>query len=106
MCCECEDQIPQDPYAVGLKLRDVTVGHVPRTTLCICTLFLRRGGTIITTVIGPRQYSSDLPPGALELPCGYKFTGERALAEKVCQLFLNDNDGVSEIEGNYFNLSK
>ena len=28
--CECKDRNPQDPYAVGLKLHDATVGHVPR----------------------------------------------------------------------------
>ena len=101
----CEDRNPQDPHAVGLKLRDATVGHVPHTISCIFMLFLRRGGTIIATVIGPRQCSRDLPQGGLELPCRCKFTGERTLAEKTRQLLLNDNDGVSEIEGNYFNLS-
>ena len=43
VCCEREDRNPQDPYAVGLKKDDTTVGHVPRTISCICTLFLRCG---------------------------------------------------------------
>ena len=63
--CEREDRNPQDPYAVGLKKDGTTVGHVPRTISCICTLFLRRGGVIEATVTGPRQYSQDL----LLLPC-------------------------------------
>ena len=63
--CEREDRNPQDPYAVGLKKDGTTVGHVPRTISCICTLLLRRGSVIEATVTGPRQYSQDLPL----LPC-------------------------------------
>ena len=37
--------------------------------------------------------------GCLELPCTYRFNGEKILAKKVHQLLLNDNDGVSEMEG-------
>ena len=42
--CEREDRNPQDPYAVGLKKDGNTVGHVPCTITCICTLLLRHGG--------------------------------------------------------------
>ena len=96
--CEREDRNPQDPYAVGLKKDGTTVGHVPRTISCICTLLLRRGGVIEATVTGP-QYSQDLPQGGLELPCTYRFTGEETLAKKARQLLLDEHDGVSELEG-------
>ena len=34
----------------------------------MCSLFLRRGGTIGCTVTGQRKYSADLPQGGLEIP--------------------------------------
>ena len=55
--CECEDRNYKDPYAVGVKKVGTTVGHVPRVTSCICTLFLRCGGVIKATVTGAIQYS-------------------------------------------------
>ena len=61
VCCQCEDRNPQDPYAVAVKKDDTTFGHVPRTILCICMLFLKREGTINAIVTCPRQYSHDLP---------------------------------------------
>jgi len=39
------------PFAVALKKAGTgTVGHIPRTTSCICTLFLRQGDTIESNV--------------------------------------------------------
>ena len=67
--CEREARNPRDPYAVGLRKDSVTVGHVPRSISCICTLFLRQGGIIVSTVTGSRKHSDDLPQGGLELPC-------------------------------------
>jgi len=61
-----------DPYAVAVKksiggeLR--VVGHLPRIISAICSLFIRRGGSILCTVSGSRRYSSDLPQGGLEIP--------------------------------------
>ena len=40
----------------------------------ICSIFIRRGGSIACRVTGHRQYSSDLPQGGLELPCILTFT--------------------------------
>jgi len=59
--CECEERNAHDPFAVTLKKAGTgTVGHVPRTISCICTLFLRQGGAIEATVTGPQRYSPDL----------------------------------------------
>ena len=37
--CERENRNPQGPYAVDVKEVGITVGHVLRVILCICTLF-------------------------------------------------------------------
>ena len=50
-----------------------TVGHVPRKISAICSIFIRRGGSILCIVKGSRRYSSDLPQGGLEIPCTLEF---------------------------------
>ena len=46
--CECKERNNHDPYVVALKKAGIeTVGHVPRTISCICTLFLRQGDVIV-----------------------------------------------------------
>ena len=68
--------------------------------LCICTLFLRRGGIIKSTVTGPRRHLDDLPQVGLELPCTYQqFIGPENIAKKARQLLLHEQDGVSELQG-------
>ena len=89
MNCEHEPGNHEDPYTVAIKKDDRVVGHVPRNISCVSTLFTRRGGSIVSSVSGPRRYSDDLPQGGLELPCVYKFTGPSNLAEKV-QKILKD----------------
>ena len=37
--CERKVKNSQNPYAVGLREYDTTVGHVLRVISCICTLF-------------------------------------------------------------------
>ena len=44
--CEREEGNTQDRYAVAIKLSGDTVGHVPRSISTLCSLFIRRGGTI------------------------------------------------------------
>ena len=39
----------------------------------MCSVFIRRGGSITCTVNGSRRYSADLPQGGLELPCKLMF---------------------------------
>ena len=50
-----------------------TVGHVPRNISSICSIF----GSILCMVKGPRQYSSDLPQGGLEIPCTLEFVSHK-----------------------------
>ena len=64
----------KDRYAVAVIKDGVIIGHLPRKVSRVCSLFLRRGGSIQCTVVGRRRYSSDLPQGGLEIPCCLIFT--------------------------------
>ena len=74
---ECGREITnnQDRYAVAVKRNRTIVGHLSQKITCVCSLLLRRGGSISCQVMGGRQYSSDLPQGGLEIPCTLMFNG-------------------------------
>ena len=55
-----------DLFAVAVMKSVQPVGHIPKK---VCSIFIRRGGTISCQVTGSRQYSQDLPQGGLEVPC-------------------------------------
>ena len=100
--CEREERNAHDPFAVALKKTGTgTVGHVPHTISCICTLFLRQGGVIAATVTGPQRYSADLEKGGLEIPCTYRFTGGQNSVKKAHHRLNAEQDGLGEIEGTY-----
>lgn len=75
-----------DPYDVSVKKDAIIVAHVPKNILCICSLFLRRGGSIDCEVTGSRQYSADLAQGGLEIPCKLIFVKEVKEVQKVQRL--------------------
>lgn len=75
-----------DPFAVAVLKDGTVVGHLPRKISAVCSLFLRRHGTIACTVNGSRRYSRDLPQGGLEVPCILVFSGESLLIDKVKKL--------------------
>ena len=83
-----------DPFAVAVKHGIDTVGHVPQKVSCICSLFLRHGGSTSCTVMGDKRRSTDLPQGDLEIPCLIKFEGPQLqeFVDKVRIRFM-------EIEG-------
>ena len=68
----------KDRYAVSVidPSTKATVGHLPKKISKVCSLFLRRGGTVTCEVTGGRSYSHDLPQGGLEIPCLLIFTGK------------------------------
>ena len=72
--CLREDGNPHDRYAVAVSKSSRVVGHVPRRISTLCSMFLRRGGTIACIVKGTRRYSYDLPQGGMEIPCQLKFS--------------------------------
>ena len=73
LICERELHNGRDRYAEAVKKSGTIIGYLPRKLTRVCSLFLRRGGTIICTVTGGRRYSADLPQGGLEVPCSLLF---------------------------------
>ena len=109
--CEREPGNPMDTSAVAILDHSstsdsagstITVGHVPRLISMVCSIFIRRGGTIVCVVTGPRQYSSDLPQGG---SCCYIFrTKDCALkekAKKVAQEIYSVLSVSHDANGNY-----
>ena len=66
--CHREPTNATDRYAVAVTKAATIIGHLPRKLSKVCSLFLRRGGSIRSTVTGRRRYSSDLLQGGLEIP--------------------------------------
>ena len=58
--CKREPENASDPYAVAVKKERTIIGHLPQKLSRMCSLFLRRGGTIKCIVTGHRKYSADL----------------------------------------------
>ena len=81
--CQRETGNSSDLYAVA---DSTTVGHLPRKISRICTLFIRRGGTITCLVNGRRKYSADLPQGGMEIPCTLLFKGDPKEIKKLVKL--------------------
>ena len=92
LICKREPGNRVDTHAVAITKDDVTVGHVPRAISPICSIFIRRGGTIKCLIIGGRRYSSDLPQGGLEIPCVLTFETTNAKEGMKTQRVL-DNAG-------------
>ena len=96
LLCEREIGNPHNTHAVAVKKvidgNLTVVGHIPRRISSICSIFLRRGGTIDCTVDGSRRYSSNIPQGGLEIPYVLTFTAQSSVegnkAEKLIESAL------------------
>uniref|UniRef100_A0A1X7V3B4 Ubiquitin-like protease family profile domain-containing protein n=1 Tax=Amphimedon queenslandica TaxID=400682 RepID=A0A1X7V3B4_AMPQE len=85
--CERELNNRKDPFAVAVVKSGVgTVGHVPRLISSVCSIFIRRGGSIACRVTGSRRYSRDLSQGGVEIPCQLIFEGPVHDTNKVERL--------------------
>lgn len=84
--CEREPGNAKDRYAVAVKKEATVIGHLPKKISRVCSLFLRRGGSLQCTVTGRRRYSCDLPQGGLEIPCSVKFLAKSNDIKKLKQL--------------------
>ena len=74
--CFLETGNTHNPFSVSVHKSDRTiVGHLPKKISSVCSLFMRRKGTIQCEVTGTRRYSVDLPQGGLEVPCKVIFEG-------------------------------
>ena len=74
--CVREPGNTTDFYVVAVMKGNMVVGHVPRIISSACSLFLKKQGTISSTITGLRQYSRDLPQGGLEVPSTLTFHGD------------------------------
>lgn len=83
LICEREPDNDSDRYAVAVKKEGTIVGHLPQRMPRVCSLFLRRGGTIACKITGHRRYSADLPQGGLEVPCSLLF---KATSKEILKL--------------------
>ena len=63
-----------------------TLGHLPKKTSRMCSMFNQGGREIMCTVIGNRRYSSNLVQGGLEIPCTLLFHGEEKYIQKLKKL--------------------
>ena len=72
------------------------VGHMPRKISPVCSIFIRRGGSITCTVSDRRRYSADLEQGGLEIPCKIKSSTsssvEKEKVEKLVTAALSNNE--------------
>ena len=78
----------------------------------VCSIFIRRGGSITCTVSDRRRYSADLEQGGLEIPCKIKFSTsssvEKEKAEKLVTAALSNNEtnGLSNFWwGNFWRIN-
>ena len=78
-----------DQYAVAVIKDSVIFGHLPKKISRVCSLFLRRGGSITCTVTATKRYSADLPQGGLEVPCSLLF---KAQSKEIQKLKVNFHD--------------
>ncbi len=78
LSCIRETNNDEDRHAIAVFKQGSVVGHLPRRINKLCSIFIRRGGTIEVTVSGSRRHSRDLPQRGLEVPCEIKFKIEHA----------------------------
>lgn len=86
LLCEREPTNERDRYAVAVIKDGVVIGHLPRKISRICSLFLRRGGSVICRITGPRRYSADLRQGGLKIPCTLLFEAKNKEMRKLKRL--------------------
>ena len=92
LVCRREPSNAADRYAVAVTKEETIIGHLPRKLSKVCSLFLRRGGSIRSTVTGRRRYSSDLTQGGLEVPCTLLFTGDVKEIKKLEKVLKRSKD--------------
>lgn len=79
--CVREPSNHKDRYAVAVLKDGNIVGHLPKKISFVCSLFVRRGGTIHCTVTENRRYSAEWPR-RLEIPCTYSSMEKRSILKR------------------------
>ena len=90
----CRAKGKLDAFAVAVMKDGTVVGHIPKIS-SVCSLYLRRGGSIICRVTGSRRYSEDLMLGGLRIPCVLIFEGGATLTTKAKKLVVSALLGVA-----------
>lgn len=90
--CEREVGNRHDSFAVAVKKDATIVGHVPRYMSAICSIFIRRGGSIVCKVTGSGTYSADLPQGGMDVPCLLIFKSSDSECQKARKLISSSKD--------------
>ena len=54
--CTREHGNREDPYAVAIKKDGSVVGNAPQAISCICSIFMRKHGTITYEITGTRRF--------------------------------------------------
>ena len=98
LSCSREIGNVYDPFAVCVQKDGDVVGHVPRKISAVCSLFLRRNGTIHCKVTGSRRYSRDIVQGGLEIPCQLIFEGDKKSVGKV-ETFMSSSNKAAKLLG-------
>ena len=57
------------------KDEDTIIDHIPRKISFLCSVFIRRGSSILSVVNEDCRYSHDLPEGGMKVPCRLVFSG-------------------------------
>ena len=86
LACMREPTNASDRYAVAV-LRAGTIGHLPKKVSKVCSIFLRRGGSMYCVVTGGRRCSADLSQRGLEIPCTLHFEGKAKDIKRVKKYF-------------------
>ena len=81
--------------AVAVLKEETIIGHLPRKMSKVCSLFLRRGGSICCKVTGSRRYSSDLPQGGFEISCSLLFKANVKEITKLRKVLAANCIGLS-----------
>ena len=92
MPCEREAGNRVNAFAVAVMKDGTVVGHIAKN---VCSVYLRRGGSIICRVTGSRRYSEDQIQGGLEIPCVLIFEGGAMLTTKAKKLVVSVLLGVA-----------
>ena len=89
LTCQRELDNTEGQYAMAVHKGEDIIGHVPRKTLFLCSIFLRRGGVMHCIINGNCCYSHDLHQGGMKVPCKLVFSGAEKDLDKV-KKYLED----------------
>jgi len=70
-------------HKIAVLKHDTIVGHLPRAISIVCSLFIRRGGSIRCEITDGCRYSRNLPQGGMKVPCKLHFYSDGSELKKI-----------------------